>query len=69
MAKMKDPASNAVGPTDYQLNVSMPDITGRICITSEQIPGLFIYSTPTQAFSDVPLAVAMLDELNGRRRP
>lgn len=49
---------------DYTLQVSLADETGRICITSPEIPGLLIWARPNEAFADALGTVKKLRDLN-----
>lgn len=49
---------------DYTLVVTVPDETGRICITSPDEPGLFIYAEEARAIEDIPRSVRLLRYLN-----
>jgi len=51
-------------PIDYTLNVSIADESGRICISSPEIPGLLIWARPNEAFADVLRSIKKLRDLN-----
>lgn len=50
----------------YTLHVSLLDDTGRITITSPEVPGLLIWAAPEDAFADVHESVKKLRLLNAR---
>jgi transcriptional regulator with XRE-family HTH domain len=49
---------------DYTLQVHLADETGRICITSPEVPGLLIWAKPKEAFADVLGSIKKLRDLN-----
>jgi hypothetical protein len=53
---------------DYTLTVHEVDETGRVYITSPDLPGLTIWAKPELAFADVPIAVKLLRELDAAAR-
>jgi hypothetical protein len=53
---------------DYTLVVTVLDETGRICITSPENIGLFIWAEPERAFADVHESVRLLRALNAAAR-
>lgn len=51
-------------PIDYTLQVGLADETGRICITSPEVPGLLIWARANEAFADVLGTIKKLRDLN-----
>jgi hypothetical protein len=53
---------------NYRLEVSTPDGTGKVSVTSPEVPGLLIYGNPAEALADVPAAVALCRALNAAQK-
>jgi hypothetical protein len=49
---------------DYTLHVGLADESGRICISSPELPGLLIWARPNEAFADLLGSIKKLRDLN-----